>query len=212
VTRSFTVDDVRAACATLPSPGWQKLFAVAAPRAAALLVPVVDDGGEAAVILTKRSATMPSHRDDWVFPGGGLDDTDTSHAEAARREAAEELGVDPATIEIIGQLDTRGPIMTGYLIETYVAVVSARELHPDPREVAEVTSVRLGVLLDAGFRAPIDPGHDPGPPAGPVTALNPTSLHDLRHYLVREGEHLWGLQAEILFELLAHLTAGTHQF
>ena len=221
MTRAFTVADVRAACASLPPPGWQKLFDMADPRAAALLIPVVDDDGEAAVILTKRSATMPSHRDDWVFPGGGLDATDTSHAEAARREAAEELGVDPDTIEIVGQLDTRGPIMTGYLIETYVGILSTAELAPDPREVAEVASVRLSALLDAGFRAPIRADHDPGPLAGPVS-LGPDPfaafpghagrLNDLRHYPIRAGEHLWGMQADMLYELLDHLTGGGHDF
>jgi 8-oxo-dGTP pyrophosphatase MutT (NUDIX family) len=175
VTGTITVADVRAACASLPAPGWQKLFDLADPRPAALLIPVVDDHGEAAVILTKRSATMPSHRDDWVFPGGRLDATDTSHADAARRETAEELGVDPGAIEIVGQLDTRGPIITGYLIETYVGILSTTELAPDPREVAEVASVRLSALLDAGFRAPIRADHDPGPLAGP----NPVELHRL---------------------------------
>ena len=85
MSRAITVADVRSACAALPAPRWEKLFDVAEPRAAAVLIPVVDDDGEAAVILTKRSATMPSHRDDWVFPGGRLDPADASHAEAARR-------------------------------------------------------------------------------------------------------------------------------
>ena len=174
------------------------------PRAAALLIPVVDDGGEAAVILTKRSATMPSHRDDWVFPGGGLDATDISHAEAARREAAEELGVDPDTIEIIGQLDTRGPIMTGYLIETYVAVLSPRASCTRP---ARGRRGHLGTARRAARRRlprPDPPGHDPGPPAArsPVDAM---SLQRSAALPVREGEHLWGMQAEMLFELLDHL-------
>ena len=50
-------------------PRINRIHDVAEPRAAATLVPIVDVDGEAAVVLTKRPATMVHHRGDWVFPG-----------------------------------------------------------------------------------------------------------------------------------------------
>ena len=164
--RRFTLDDVRSLCAQLPPPRINRIHDVAEPRAAATLVPIVDVDGEAAVVLTKRPATMLHHRGDWVFPGGRVDpETDAASRDAARREADEELGIPADRVEIVGQLDTHGPIVTGFVIEVFVGVIDGSvRLAPDPREVSEVVTVPLscfmrGASFAIGRRAP---EHDPG--------------------------------------------------
>jgi 8-oxo-dGTP pyrophosphatase MutT (NUDIX family) len=209
---TFTCDDVRVACATLPPPETHVyVHSVAPRRAAALLIPIVDDGDEAAVIVTKRAKAL-SNAGDWVFPGGGVDD-DESHGDAARREAAEELGIDPALITVVGQLDTRGPIVSGYVIEVYVGLVAGHpELRPHAGEVADVATVRLSELLhpDSSFRSGLPEHFTSSPLLDQALVARP--MGSLRFYTVRPGEHLWGLQADLVFELLHHLTGGAHDF
>ena len=52
------------------------------------------------------------------------------------READEELGIPAGRVDIVGQLDTHGPIVTGFVIEVFVGVIDGpAQLVPDPREV-----------------------------------------------------------------------------
>src|SRR3954467_2167829 len=65
-------------------------------RPAAVLVALFDDGGATKVILTKRTSHLSTHQGEISFPGGRLDPGET-FADAARREAFEEVGLDPDT-------------------------------------------------------------------------------------------------------------------
>ncbi len=65
-------------------------------RPAAVLVPLYVDAGELWTILTKRTDTLPSHRGQIAFPGGGRELKEDRWV-AARREAHEEIGLDPKT-------------------------------------------------------------------------------------------------------------------
>ncbi len=209
--RRFTLHDVRSLCAQLPPPRVNRIHDVAEPRAAATLVPIVDVDGEAAVVLTKRPATMVHHRGDWVFPGGRVDpETDSASSDAARREADEELGIPADRVEIVGQLDTHGPIVTGFVIEVFVGVVDRSvRLAPDPREVSEVVTVPLscfmrGTSFAIGRRAP---EHDPGPSAdgsAPIVAGGDVA-GGLASFVLPNGDLLWGTQGEILLNLLDQL-------
>lgn len=209
----ITIGTVRAACADLPPPAQHRVFELARPVAAAILVPVIDVRGQAAVIVTKRLGSMRSHAGHWVFPGGRVDPGESADA-AARREASEELGVDPGAIEVIGQLDTHGPIISGYLVEVYVGIVaSTAELRPDPNEVAEVAVVELASLLSPGasFLASVPDAFDPGAVAVDARRIFDADQRPMRWYAVREGEHLWGMQGNILFNLLVHVSGGRHR-
>ncbi len=209
-----TVADVVAACRTLPEPMWHRIVPDHPnPRRAATLIPVIDVDGSAAIVVTKRAGSL-EHGGDWVFPGGRVDDADSSHADAARREASEELGVDIADLEVIGQLATRGPIVSGYVIENYVGLVApGARFAPDASEVAAIDVIRIATLLDAAnhHRADVDTSARRQERLAALPNFRPM-LTALRHYRVGEGEHLWGLQAEVLHELLGHLTGGRHDF
>jgi 8-oxo-dGTP pyrophosphatase MutT (NUDIX family) len=58
------------------------------------------DGGED-VVLTERSRTLRSHPGQVSFPGGALDPEDDGPVGAALREAEEEVGLDPAGVEVL---------------------------------------------------------------------------------------------------------------
>jgi 8-oxo-dGTP pyrophosphatase MutT (NUDIX family) len=209
--RRFTLDEVRSLCAQLPRPLVHRLHEVAQPRAAATLVPVVDVDGEAGVIITKRPATMLHHRGDWVFPGGRVDPAhDATSSDAARREAEEELGIPAERVDIVGQLDTHGPIVTGFVIEVFVGVIDGTvPLAPDPREVSEVSTVPLSYfMLGASFAVGRSaPDHEPGPSAGGAPTPSPGRdvAGGLASFALANGDLLWGTQGQILYNLLDQL-------
>src|SRR6218665_2996913 len=62
-------------------------------RDAAVLIPVVDEGDDARVIFTQRTATLRKHSGQISFPGGGIDAEDRTPEDAALREAEEEIGL-----------------------------------------------------------------------------------------------------------------------
>ena len=124
---------------------------VAGPRTlrdAAVLIPVVDHGPEASVILTKRSESLTSHSGQVAFPGGRIDATDVSPEAAALREAEEEIGLDPGHVEIVGRMPdyVSG---SGYRIAPVLSIVRPGfQLTINEHEVDAAFEVPLRYLMD----------------------------------------------------------------
>jgi 8-oxo-dGTP pyrophosphatase MutT (NUDIX family) len=117
-------------------------------RRAAVLVPVVlrDDGPS--LILTLRAANLRDHSGQVALPGGKIDPSDPGPADAALREAFEEIGLDPGLVRLLGYLD---PYLsgTGFLVTPVIGLVeSEAALSPNPTEVADVFEVPLHILMD----------------------------------------------------------------
>ena len=69
----------------------------------AVLIPLVQVGGEWHILFEVRSFKMRKQPGDISFPGGRIDATDQSPLAAALRETSEELGVDLEQITILGE-------------------------------------------------------------------------------------------------------------
>lgn len=119
---------------------------------AAVLVPIVLHGEDPTVLLTQRTAHLRDHAGQISFPGGRVEAADAGAVDTALREAAEEVGLPPATIEVIGFLpDYRTG--TGFRVTPVVGFVRPPlRLQPDPFEVAEAFEVPLAFLLDPANR------------------------------------------------------------
>jgi 8-oxo-dGTP pyrophosphatase MutT (NUDIX family) len=119
-------------------------------RDAAVLVPVVDDGDDASVILTQRTASLRRHSGQIAFPGGVIDPEDASPEMAAIREAREEVGLADVFVEPVGRLP-QYLAATGFRITPVLAVVKRGfELKLNPEEVDDVFEVPLSFLMDPG--------------------------------------------------------------
>ena len=115
---------------------------------AAVLVPVVDRADGLTMLLTQRSADLPDHPGQISFPGGRVEPDDTSIADAALREATEEVGLARAHVAILGELPNYETV-TGFRVTPVVGWVEPPfALLPDPVEVADVFEVPLAFLLD----------------------------------------------------------------
>lgn len=114
-------------------------------KPAAVLIAVTQD---AHLILTKRSTLLKHHAGQIAFAGGRMDDTDPDLEHTALREAHEEIGLNPAVVEVQGRLPNHETV-TNYAVTPIVALVPAGlNLTPEPGEVAEIFTVPLAHIFD----------------------------------------------------------------
>jgi len=111
------------------------------------------EGGED-VVLTERSHGMRSHAGQVSFPGGSIDPIDSGPVSAALREAQEEVGLDPAGVEVVAELPAVylppsnfvvTPVLAWWVRPGPISIV-------DRFEVARVLRVPLSELTDPARR------------------------------------------------------------
>jgi 8-oxo-dGTP pyrophosphatase MutT (NUDIX family) len=106
------------------------------------------------VLFIERAATLRSHAGQPAFPGGAQDDDDDGAVGAALREAQEEVGLDPSTVDVLGTLPDLWLPPSGFVVTPVLAWWRAPHdvRVVDVAEVAAVVRVPLRELTDPANR------------------------------------------------------------
>ena len=118
-----------------------------APVHASVLVPIVMRE-QPTVLLTERTMHLSNHSGQIAFPGGKVDDDDADASATALREAQEEIGLEGAFVQVLGEMPH---YVTGsaFIITPVVALVQPGfTLTPNAFEVADVFEVPLEFLMN----------------------------------------------------------------
>jgi len=185
---------------------------IAGFRPAAVLVPLLARPEGPSLLFTRRTETVPHHKGEISFPGGGREPGEDAAA-AALREAEEEVALPPGSVEVLGVLDDL-PSIARYVVTPVVAAV-----HVPPAafaaaafEVLEPFELPLARLLDPAVRRASlwDPARLPAEAAAAVVASR-AAFEDVDeetgHWRVwsfhaDERRVVWGLTARILADLV----------
>jgi len=160
-------------------------------RPAAVLVPLLLDGGRWHLLFTRRTENVESHRGQVSFPGGRVEPGDADSVAAALRETHEEIGVRPEDVRVLGRMDSLLTV-TQYLITPVVGVLPwPYPLRPDPVEVAGVFHIPLDWLAEPTH---LERQTRPAIAGGPDVPVF--------RYAPYEGNVLWGASARITLDLL----------
>jgi 8-oxo-dGTP pyrophosphatase MutT (NUDIX family) len=159
---------------------------------AAVLLPLYGWPEEPGLIFTERRADMRRHAGEISFPGGRRDEGDADLSATALREAQEEIGLDPARVELGEALPPVNTFVTNYRVHPFVGRIphpAKLDLAPNPAEVETVLTFSLELLREGyAMRRLIRRG---------IPIHTPT-------YEV-EGHLIWGATARILADLLDRL-------
>lgn len=153
------------------------------PRAA-VLAALYPDGEQIRTILIRRPVHMPTHGGDLAFPGG-KPEPDEGPLDTALREAHEEVGIDPADVEVLGYLPAIHTVTYPRMVVPIVGRLSGiPDLVPDPNEVDRILTPSVASLRDASRWR--------------VENWNGRSIY----FFDVDGDVLWGATARMVRSLL----------
>jgi 8-oxo-dGTP pyrophosphatase MutT (NUDIX family) len=160
----------------------------AAPGAGPQAGPAATAPNHPDLLFIQRSADLRLHAGQPAFPGGVIDDADDGPVAAALREAAEEVGVDPDGVDVVGTLPELFIPRTGFRVVPVLAWwrEPCAVAPVDPAEVAAVERVSVSELADPAARVMV---------RGPGGFVSPA-------FRVR-GMLIWGFTAVLVDRLLA---------
>lgn len=180
-----------------PRVNWDPLRFPEGARDGAALLLVYPHDDTLQLPLTVRGSGMRNHTGQVSLPGGRVD-AGESFEDAALREAEEEIGVDPRTVELIGRLTPLHIPVSGYILHPVVGFTSMRPAFQRAEwEVARIIEAPVPLLSDPRTRKR----------EMRTRTVNGQAVEiDVPFYDI-DGEKVWGATAMVLAEFCAILSA-----
>ncbi len=138
-------------------------------------------------VLIRRQTYNGAHSGQVSFPGGARE-AGEALLDTALRETAEEIGVFPHTLQVLGALTPVYIPPSNFMVYPFAAYSAARpNFSPNRREVAELIEVPLAMLLSNNIREMVK------------MEIKPFGMTDVPCYNFW-GNKVWGATAMILKE------------
>ncbi len=154
-------------------------------RAAVLALFLPGTNGEE-MLFTRRTDHVLDHKGQVSFPGGAVEPEDESLEAAALREAKEEIGILPQSVELLGRSRDMFSI-TGWWITPVIGWYSReKNFVPNPAEVSRI------------FTLPVDWLADPRNWKKKTFIKNGILRSNVIFYELYDEEILWGITAQLV--------------
>lgn len=154
----------------------------------AVLVPIYNKEGQCHILFTHRTEKVKEHKGQISFPGGARQGGE-SLLETALRESHEEIGLSPADVEVLGELDDTVTIFSNFIVTPFVGIIPwPHNLKTDGWETDEIIEVPITALLDKKSREK----------KNEVVEGRAVTSYFYNH----KGRVIWGATARILHQFL----------
>jgi 8-oxo-dGTP pyrophosphatase MutT (NUDIX family) len=154
---------------------------------AAVLVALTDEE-DPQVILARRAKHLRLHPGEIAFPGGKREPEDVSPWDTAKREAWEEIGLEPALVSSLGEFS---PLVTRSNFEVFPCIAkipAVFDMVVDPGELESVFMTPLRVFADEKHYHLEKISTEAGSRMVP-------------HYQINQ-DNVWGVTAAVLVQLV----------
>lgn len=154
----------------------------------AVLLPIYYKEGEVNILFTRRTEKVKTHKRQISFPGGARQGGE-SLLDTALRESAEEIGLAPDKVKILGELDDTVTLVSNYIVSPFVGLIPwPYDFKPDGWETDEIIEAPIPALLDEESWQ-----HKTEVVAGREV---------IAYYYHYRGDVIWGATARILHQFL----------
>jgi 8-oxo-dGTP pyrophosphatase MutT (NUDIX family) len=90
-----------------------------------VLIPFYQKDGQYFLVFTRRSQLVHHHKGEISFPGGGYHASDGNLKQTALRETWEEIGLEPTSVDVLGELDDTPTKGSAFIITPFVGLIPA---------------------------------------------------------------------------------------
>jgi 8-oxo-dGTP pyrophosphatase MutT (NUDIX family) len=143
------------------------------------------------LLFVLRSEELRQHPGQIAFPGGGAESFDSDVVATALREAGEELGIQPSSVEVLGVLSSFSTVVSGRWLTPVVGLQRGPiDFRTDDFEIAEWFRIDIADLLVAPHT---------------IREIERNGMRGRIHYYEASGRIVWGVTGAILHELLERL-------
>ncbi len=150
-----------------------------------VLIPILQNGEDMQILLTKRTEKVKYHKGEISFPGGMYEENDGNALTTAVRESMEEIGLRQADVDILGRLDDMNTF-TGFVITPYVGLVPyPYDFVLNPDEVSYLIYLPMPYLLSCKYA---------------VECVEFGGAMRRAPAIYYEGERIWGATCRILLQ------------